>query len=189
MKFREPIHCTICPKLCQNQQKFFEIFWSGRSLVGHLTVKKEKNCNNNKFDSLHCFFIFIPRRSRGPLKMILWKFSLLWWVKVVACIKCTTDYKFVKREYIFRKYLKTIDSNFDYIVFTYLDRIFPGMVGSYSRGPFCSPRCREKPEAYSHRWAWKSRRWSWPRTSFQTCCHRRSVKTSQMLRQMVTNEP
>lgn len=169
--------------------KFFEIFWRGRSLVGHLTVKKEKNCKNNKFDSLHCFFIFIPRRSRGPLQMILWKFSLLWWVKVVACIKCITDYKFGKREYIFRKYLKTIDSNFDYIVFTYLDRIFPGMVGSYSRGPFCSPRCREKPEAYSHRWAWKSRRWSWPRTSFQTCCHRRSVKTSQMLRQMVTNEP
>ena len=168
---------------------FFETFSSGWSLEGHLTVKKEKNCNNNKFDSLHCFFIFIPRRSRGPLKMILWKFSLWWWVKVVACIKCITDYKLGKRENIFFENIWKQSIQILIIVFTYLDRIFPGMVGSYSRGPFCSPRCREKPEAYSHRWAWKSRRWSWPRTSFQTCCHRRSVKTSQMLRQMVTNEP
>ena len=137
---------------------------------------------------MHCFFIFIPRRSRGPLK---WFFENSHYdeLKLLLVSSVLLITNSVKGKIFFENIWKTIDSKFDYIVFTYLDRIFPGMVGSYSRGPFCSPRCREKPEAYSHRWAWKSRRWSWPRTSFQTCCHRRSVKTSQMLRQMVTNEP
>ena len=48
------------PQIKPKSTTFFEIFSSGRSLEGHLTVNSEerKNCNNNKFDSLHCFFIF-----------------------------------------------------------------------------------------------------------------------------------
>ena len=59
------------PQIKPKSTTFFEIFSSGRSLEGHLTVKKEKIVII--INLIHCtvFFIFIPRRSRGTLKMIL----------------------------------------------------------------------------------------------------------------------